>query len=406
MRWMLLATVVLLAGCTAPGSAPSASPTHRSSLPPLSIASSSPTPSPGATPSPTPTAAPTPTPAPPPATGGPSPIATCHGSMAASHNYVLGTVAGDATVVVRDITDVASPTNVCTIAGNPAGIRFVNEGRIAYLDGSGRVISEGLGDAAGDVRVEATAVNGFGSRFAFSPDGRSITYIAGDNTWHLKTPAGDRVLATMPAVPGRGVNQDEDDYFLGYSPDGQYFGLVQTFRTGGTGETAADQVRRASDGGLVFSTSGMTMAVWSSQPSRLFYRDTAGTMKRWDASAGQSDMLALHWLRPSSSPDGRWIAYGFRSPGGDGVGFYGVQSNSVANTSPPGRFGGVFLNNNLVWYQGDRPCVEADNCGIGGPSIPTGRTYIYDLAGASETPSRLTSVFDVWPHLTAPPGFG
>ncbi|MEP7106283.1 MAG: hypothetical protein ABI838_10600, partial [Chloroflexota bacterium] len=52
------------------------------------------------------------------------------------------------------------------------------------------------------------------------------------------------------------------------------------------------------------------------------------------------------------------------------------------------------------------PRLRRNSCGIGGPSVPTGRTYIYDLAAASEAPSRLTGVFDVWPHLTAPPSFG
>jgi hypothetical protein len=30
-------------------------------------------------------------------------------------------------------------------------------------------------------------------------------------------------------------------------------------------------------------------------------------------------------------------------------------------------------------------------------------TYIYDIAGASEVVSRLSGVFDAWPHST-PPG--
>jgi len=216
----------------------------------------------------------------------------------------------------------------------------------------------------------------------------------------LKSAAGDHVLTTLPRVPARGGNPDEDDYFLSFSTDGQYIGLVQTFQTGGSESTAADQVRRASDGSLAYSTSDVTMGVWASQPSRLFYRDSLGAIKRWDPSTGQSDLLAIHWIRPKSSPDGRWIAYYFRSSSGiGGIGFYSVQGNSISNTSPPGRTGVRFLNNNLVWYQGERPCTDADNCGLGGANVLTDQTFIYDIGGAAESPSRLTSVLDAWPHV-------
>ena len=77
--------------------------------------------------------------------------------------------------------------------------------------------------------------------------------------------------------------------------------------------TAPDQVRKASDGSLVYSTSSMTMDVWASIPSRLFFRDAAGSVKRWDATAGLSTMLSLHWIRPKASPDGRWIGYTVRT---------------------------------------------------------------------------------------------
>src|SRR5207237_1367855 len=152
----------------------------------------------------------------------------------------------------------------------------------------------------------------------------------------------------LPAVPGRGVKPYEDDSFLGFSPDGLYIALFQTFHVGGTGEAAPDQVRRASDGTLAHSTSGMTMAVWASVPSRLFFRDATGNLHRWDPSTGLSSMTSLRWIRPRSSPDGRWIAYTFRTTSGiGGIGFYSV-------------------------------------------------------AGASEITSRLSDVNDAWPRVTAP----
>src|SRR5207247_41012 len=182
-------------------------------------------------------------------TTGVASLVHCAAAVPAGDNLVIGTVAGDATVVVRDIQDPAPARNLCTF------------------------------DAA---------------------------------------------------APGRGISPDEDDSFLSFSPDGQYIAYFQTFHTGGSGATAPDQVRRASDGSLVYSTSGVTMAVWASLPSRLFFRDGPGNVRRWDASAGATSMTSLHWVRPHQSPDGRWIAYVYRVAGGLGaIGFYSVQANSV-----------------------------------------------------------------------------
>jgi Tol biopolymer transport system component len=316
----------------------------------------------------------------------------------AGDNLVIGSVAGDPTVVVRDIQDPSNAKNVCTFDAAAQAPQFVSATVVAYETPDHQIVKADL--ASGATTVLATYGSGFGSgQYSISPDGRSVTYMDG-NAWHLAGPAGNRVLTTLPAVPGRGTNPDEDDSFLSYSPDGQYIAFFQTFHTGGSGETAADQVRRAGDGTLAYSTSGMTMAAWASVPSRLFFRDASGNMHRWDPSGGLSSMMALHWIRPRSSPDGRWIAYTFRTTSGvGGVGFYSVQGNSVSNTTPPGRSGVRFLNNDLVWYIGERACSTC----FGGAPTATGVTYIYDIAGETEITARLAAVQDAWPHYT-PPG--
>lgn len=321
----------------------------------------------------------------------------CDSAVPAGDNLVIGTVSGDPTIVVRDIQDPANAKNLCRFDAGALSQQFVSATQVAYETSSNQVIKADV--ASGTTTLIASFGGGLGSgQYSVSPDGRSVTYLDG-NAWHLVTPSGNRILTTLPAVPGRGVNQDEDDSFLSYSPDGLYIALVQTFHVGGTGETAPDQVRKASDGSLVYSTSGMTMGVWASVPSRLFFRDSGGAVHRWDPSSGLSSMLSLHWIHPRSSPDGRRIAYTFRTPSGlGGVGFYSVQANSVSNTSPPGRSGVRFLTNDLVWYIGEGGCTTC----LGGPT-PTGVTYIYDIAGASEVPSRLSGVLDAWPHST-PPG--
>jgi hypothetical protein len=331
---------------------------------------------------------------------GPASLVHCGTPVPAGDNLVIGTVVGDPTVVVRDIQDPANAKNMCTFDANVISPQFVNGSAVVYVTADNKIIEAPLSGNSTTVVASFSGSVLTSGQYAISPDGRSITYIDG-NAWHLVGSSGNRVLTTLPAVPGRGINPDEDDSFLGFSPDGQYIAFFQTFHTGGTGETAPDQIRKASDGSLVYATSGMTMAVWASVPSRLFFRDATGGLHRWDPTAGSSSMGSLHWIRPRSSPDGRWIAYSFPTTSGvHGVGFYSVQANAQQNTSPPGRSGVVFLTSDLVWYAGEKPCTA--NCAPGSAVTPSGVTYIYSIAGASEITSRLASVYDAWPRVTAP----
>jgi WD40-like Beta Propeller Repeat len=331
---------------------------------------------------------------------GPASLVHCTTPVPAGDNLAIGMVVGDPTVVVRDIQDPANAKNLCSFDQNVISPKFVNGSTVVYVTADNKIIEAPLsGNSTTTVASFSGSVLTSG-QYAISPDGRSIAYIDG-NAWHLVGSSGNRVLTTLPGVPGRGINQDEDDSFLGFSPDGQYIAFFQTFHTGGTGETAPDQIRRVSDGSLVYATSGMTMAVWASVPSRLFFRDATGILHRWDPAAGSSSMGSLHWIRPRSSPDGRWIAYSFPTTSGvHGVGFYSVQANAQQNTSPPGRSGVAFLTNDLVWYAGEKPCTA--NCELGSAAMPSGVTYIYSIAGASEITSRLASVYDSWPRVTAP----
>jgi len=321
----------------------------------------------------------------------------CDSAVPAGDNLVIGTVVGDPTVVVRDIQDPAHSRNLCTFDTTALSPQFVSGTTIAYETPSNQIVTSDL--AGGGAVVLATYTAGFDSgQYAFSPDGRSLTYLD-TNAWHLVTSSGNRVLSTLPAAPGRGISVNQDDSFLGFSPDGLYIAYFQTFHVGGTGQTAPGQIRKVSDGTLVYSTSGATMAVWASVPSRLFFRDSSGNVKRWDSSTGVSSMTTLTWVRPKASPDGRWIAYSFpASTGVNGVGFYSVQANSVSNTTPPGRSGVRFLSNDLVFYAGEKACSTC----FGGQPTPTGVTYIYSITGASEITSRLAAVYDAWPRVTAP----
>ena len=310
---------------------------------------------------------------------------------------MIGTVVGDPAVVVRDIQDPVNAHTLCKFDPASTSQQFVSATQVAYETAAAQNIKSDL--VTGTTAVLASFGAGFGSgQYAISPDGRSVTFLDG-NAWRLSGPSGDRLLTTLPPVPARGVSPDTDDSYLSFSPDGLYIALVQTFHTGGTGATAPVQVRKAADGSLVYSTSGMTMGVWSSIPSQLYFEDSSGTVHRWTPGKPLSTMLQLHWIRPKASPDGRWIAYTFRSQGGLGtIGLYSVQSNTTSSASVDGRSGVRFLSNDLIWYFGERAC----NTCFGALPTPTGLTYIYSIAGGSEVVSRLTGVVDIWPHSTPP----
>ena len=390
-----LAVLLVLGACSVPGmggAKPSPKPT------------TAPTTAPPPTPSGSPTAAPTATPG-----GTPSTVGSCTGAIPATANLILGTLTGSTTVVLRDITNLASPRTVCTLAGSLSP-HFATASVIGYvqqggdLGTPGRIIRLDLASSTAN-DVASWASGGFGSGiFDWSPDGRSLTYITGTPTataWHLVAGGRDLVLASLPPVPGRGVSQQDDDFMVRFSPDGIYLAMVETFSTGGTGDSAPVQVRKVSDGSLVYSASSGTMGVWASVPSRLFFRDTAGALSRWDPSSGISVMLSsLKWTRPHASPDGRWIAYTtYDSSFHPHVALYSVQGNSLGPAPSGLRSGALFLNNNLVFYQEETPC----DCGPGGQSQVTGHTFLYDIGASTESGSRITGVFDVWPRVTGPP---
>jgi len=374
--WVLAAVAVALSACS--GSTPTAShsPTASPTEPASGSASASAT-SPSASASP-----------------GPAALVHCTVPVPTGDNLVIGSVNGDPTVVVRDIQDPSNARNVCAFDANVIGPQFVSATTVSYETPDGSLLKARL--AAGTTTVMGTFAPGINNgQYAISPDGSTATYLDG-GSWHLAGPSGDKVVTTLPALPARGVNPNQDDSYLAFSPDGQYIALFQTFRIGGSGATAPDQIRHAGDGSLVYSTSGMTMAVWASSPTRLYFRDGKGGVKRWNPATGVEAVVTLPWIRPRSSPDGRWIAYTtLASSGLEQFGLYGVPANQVQPLPLTGRTGVAFLNNDLVFYLGQRAC---SNCL--GPER-TGVSYIYDIAGGTEVISRLSAVYDAWPHTSS-----
>jgi hypothetical protein len=326
--------------------------------------------------------------------------------------------------------------NVFTLAPAAAGgPRFVGRSEVSYID---------LGSPGGILRLNlATGISttvvswnsggifpfGGAGGYGWSPDGKSLAYLFDPQTGNgpelrLVSRGADRLLATLPAVPGRGGNP-EDSNLLAFSPDGQYFALVETFTGPGSGEQAPFQVRRA-DGTLVaaypaspgdVTTSGAlsgkrTMAVWAGTGSTLYFRPTDSPgVERWTPQSQQTMVMpSVQWSWPAASPDGRWIAY--TVPDGQGMPHVAVYDRTTGLSSSLTNAGGInphFVASNLVWYAAVRPCTPEEQqappasriCGgLGLPDFPkTGQEFVFDVLTKQEVSTKLgdLGVLDIWP---------
>ena len=239
--------------------------------------------------------------------------------------------------------------------------------------------------------------------YAWSPDAKILSYLSSNSAgvaWHLLSAAGDVTLSSLGQIPGRGVNADSDDAMTGFSADGRYVALENTFS--GPGTAAPFQIVRLSDHRLVYSRKDGTMATWLGTGARLFFRTLAG-VEAWDAKSGAQVVVpGLAWIHPWASADGLRITYTTADgTGNHQVGYLRVSDLPQVGTVEslhPGT-GAAFLNSTLIWYAEESSCTP-NPCGPGGPS-PTGQSYLDDLVTQSERPSIDTAVFDSWPHVGA-----
>src|SRR5439155_509880 len=153
--------------------------------------------------------------------------------------------------------------------------------------------------------------------YNWSPDGSHLTYIDSDSNqdmrWHLLSSAGDRLLADLGAVPARGANPDSDDLFVGFSADGQYVAVEQTFTP------TPIRVHRVSDGSVAYTRTDGTMAAWAGSGARLYFRTSAG-VQSWAPGGVVAVSNGTAWIHPHASPDGSRIVFSLLN----------AQSNHVA----------------------------------------------------------------------------
>ena len=353
-----------------------------------------------------PTSSGAPFPSPTPVAGAVPPVsASCTAPPSAGNKLVLVNLRSVSGIIVRDITDIGHPANRCKLNGG-SYFRFISATRLSYI-----VTASGDQGAPGalyifDMATGATSLvrawsyGGFGSwEYAWSPDGSHLTYIDSDShqdmRWHLLSSAGDRLLSDLGPVPARGANPDNDDLYVGFSADGQYVAVEQTFTP------TPIRVNHVSDGSTAYSNTQGTMAAWAGSGARLYFRTSAG-VQSWAPGGGLVTVSnGTAWIRPHASPDGSRMAFSLLNAQGNHVAEaldLTTASGSIQQLSPSPRVGAIFASSSLVWYAGETICTTATPCGLGGPPL-TGTTYIYDLGSGVEAGSIDTNFYEAWPHV-------
>lgn len=329
---------------------------------------------------------------------------SCVGTPAAEEAVLI--LQGAANPILADVSDAKVPRTLCGISGGNFQPELVTQTMISWYASQGSPGSAGTSVIAvldlfnGTSTVAATWSGGnfMDGLHAWSPDRGFLAYVASDSNsvaLHLLSGGGDRVVATLGAVPGRGVNPNEDDSYLAFSPDGAYFALVQTF----TGSGDQLQVRRTIDGTLAFSLAKGTMATWGSTGSKLYYRmPSSSVVQVWDSSAGVSQAFGqqLSWIRPRAAAGADDLAFTVRdSAGTPHVWHYGNGGHSGGQL-PNVRSSPVWLNSTTFFYLEEVAC--SPNCGPGPAWQPDGKTFTFDTAAQAETSSRIIVVYGAWPR--------
>lgn len=396
----LLAIAIGLAACG--GAAPVA---YRSSTPGATATSSPISSSPAAVPPASPLTMPTPIPQ----GDAPKPIPfTCTSPIRARASLALVTLNGSTDVVVRDITDLAHPVTRCAFKScfqscdsfGPDSIRFLDRTHVSYKVNDGR---GGNAIYVADLAARTSSLylwlkpEGTIDAFAWKPDRSALAYLAPTDTavaLHELSAGGDRIVATVPQLPGVGceqqcAGQDTWEVSLAYSPDGTQLSLS---------ESVVHYVFRVwtADGRLLEQndTQARWMPVWAG--NGLFF-NAPGGVAVWRDRTIAPFLSGTVWIRPNASADGTEIVYGTRDSSGWVHSVIAEVSTGKTFELGRGRSEPVFLTSRYIWYAGDRACVPADNCAAF-PTTASGTTYIYDLLNRNEAVSIITGVADVWPH--------
>jgi hypothetical protein len=328
--------------------------------------------------------------------------ATCTGQP--TEREAILVMKGSTTKILADVTDPTHPVKICTLTGGWLPLlvtsREISWWASQHVGQSGLSVIVTLDVFSGTSSVVASWQGGsfLDGVHAWSPHRDLLAYLTSDASGvnlHLLSGGGDRVVASLGPVPGRGVNPVEDDTFLQFSPDGAYFALVQTWTVSG----AHLQVRRATNGSIAYSQTAATMATWGSIGSKLYFRhQQANVIYAWDPVGGLTQPFGqrLAWIKPRADAGDDYLAFTVRDAAGTPHVWLFGHGGRAGNQLPNVRSSPVFLNAGSIFYIEEAPCGA--NCGPGPATQPNGRSYIYDLTKATETVSNILSVIAVWPQ--------
>jgi len=334
----------------------------------------------------------------PPATASPSavpspssaPTAVCSVS---NRCLALVTLRGSDAIVVRDITDINHPTTISKV-GLAA---FVSATELSYEDSTTLYRMPLSGSPK---TVVAKATKGIGL-FAWTADGRTAGYMTADGL-HVISEGRDRTFGEPLPVPAGGYGcegqvecVDGWDSRLAFSSDGAYISLVVV-----SGPVTGFRLW-SSDGKLLTipplqdqTIQGGTMSVWSGRT--LYFRDSSG-VEAWTDGVTSRFLPGVQWVRPKASPAGGAILYEARDRSGLAHVYLVNTATKKITELKAARSEPAFLTSRYVWYAGERLCLPTDRCAMTS-TLPTGKTYIYDLQTGTEYTSIITNVIDVWPH--------
>jgi hypothetical protein len=310
------------------------------------------------------------------------------GTCDATHRCLaLVTLRGSTNVVVRDVTEINHPTTVATLPRDQAAL-FVSATEMSYAD-STTLYRMPLSGSPKTVVAKAAV-----GLFAWSSEGKTAAYLTGDGV-HLITAGRDVKLGEpLPTSSGYGCESqicaDSWDSRLAFSPDDAYVSMLVL-----SGPITGFKLW-TSGGKLLSSPASFapTMSVWSGRD--FYFSDTRG-VEVWRDGTTSRFLSGIQWVRPKASPAGRLIVYETRDASGLAHVYIVDTLTKKVRQLKAGRSEPVFLTSRYVWYAGERLCLPTDQCGMTS-TLPTGKTYIYDLQTGTEYGSIITSVIDVWPH--------
>lgn len=310
---------------------------------------------------------------------------TCQATFAPSPLLALvGRALPDGNVYnLYDMRDSMQPRILCSLSG-VLGVHFLSATELGYLkrsgDGSGRTLIR-LDLLTHSVQTVVSGQQPIDD-FSWSSDRSVVAFRLQDQVFVRHGNAAPIAL-TLPPMAGLGAD------FAGYnfqqalrlSSDGRYLSIVDT-RFGRL------QVFDAATGALVWgATPGTafdirTMAVWTRDGHRLYWRDNAG-VHRWDPPSAVTTIApGVIWYDPAVSAEGRRVAHTVRNAQTfvPHVEILDLQTGQSQSVSPPLRAGAVFASSSTIWYGGET--FTPDQLPS---SSRTGQLFSYDLASHQET---------------------